>query len=159
MVRPSPHSLCQLWTWASRLRKAFLESGTSRYGDQRRNWKCRTTSWPSWSCRKQELWGWKIEKGKIFFFSPKINHHTCIKIHYICSTHIAHSIKHLALLSISRMGFCQKHQTGSSLAVELLFLTSNWLLKLSSSVLLETRLTRAVPVNQNSDVVYIDYVD
>lgn len=29
-VRPSPHSLCHLCTWASRLRKAFLESGTSR---------------------------------------------------------------------------------------------------------------------------------
>lgn len=48
-VRPSPHSLCHLCTWASRLRKAFLESGTSRYADQRRNWNWHTTSWPSWS--------------------------------------------------------------------------------------------------------------
>lgn len=48
-VRPSPHSLCHLCTWASRFRKAFLESGTSRYADQRRNWNWHTTSWPSWS--------------------------------------------------------------------------------------------------------------
>jgi len=53
-VRPSPHSLCQLWTWAKRLRKAFLESGTSRYGDQRKNWKWRSTSWPSWSLREEK---------------------------------------------------------------------------------------------------------
>ncbi len=50
-VRPSPHSLCHLCTWASRLRKAFFESGTSRYADQRRNWNWHTTSWPSWSFR------------------------------------------------------------------------------------------------------------
>lgn len=74
------------------------------------------------------------------FFSPNINHHTCIKIHCICSTHIAPSIKHLADLSISQIGFCQKYRTSSRLAVE-------------------TRLTRAVTVNQNSEVVYIDYVD
>lgn len=48
-VRPSPHSLCHFCTWASKLRKAFLESGTSRYADHRRNWNWHTTSWPSWS--------------------------------------------------------------------------------------------------------------
>ncbi len=48
-VRPSPHSLCHLCTLASRLRKAFLESGTSRYADQRRNWNWHTTRWPSCS--------------------------------------------------------------------------------------------------------------
>lgn len=54
-VRPSPHSLCHLCTWASRFRKAFLESGTSRYADQRRNWNWHTTSWPSWSlgCKRK----------------------------------------------------------------------------------------------------------
>lgn len=53
-MRPSPHSLCHLCTWARRLRKAFLESGTSRYADQRRNWNWQTTSWPSWSLKCNE---------------------------------------------------------------------------------------------------------
>lgn len=48
-VRPSPHSLCHFCTWASKLRKAFLESGTSLYADQRKNWNWHTTRWPSCS--------------------------------------------------------------------------------------------------------------
>lgn len=52
MVRPSPLSACHLSSSANRRRKAFLESGVSRYADQRRNWKCRTSRCPScsWRC-------------------------------------------------------------------------------------------------------------
>lgn len=68
-VRPSPHSLCHLCTWASRLRKAFLESGTSRYADQRRNWNWHTTSWPSWSLkcnRNKKVWIYFTQSVHVF---------------------------------------------------------------------------------------------
>lgn len=56
-VLPSPLSFCHLSTWARRCRKDFLESGVSRYADQRRYWKCRTIRCPScnWKSKTHQL--------------------------------------------------------------------------------------------------------